>query len=73
MIMDTSRKGKYLGGLKHILVLGEDRLEFRMYKGCLNHLNGMKFGNNSRMTFSEEIFHSVGTMIYGDPAMMPWN
>jgi hypothetical protein len=48
-------------GLKHNLVLGEDRLEVRMYRGCLNRLNGMKLGNNARMTFSEEIFHSVGT------------
>jgi hypothetical protein len=30
MIMDTSRRGKSLGGLKHSLVLGEDRLDVGM-------------------------------------------
>jgi hypothetical protein len=61
MIMDTLRRGKSLGDLKHNLVLGEDRLEARMDKGCFNLLNGKKLGNNSRMTFSKELFHSVGT------------
>jgi hypothetical protein len=61
MIMDTSSRGKSLGGLKHNLVLGEDKLEVKMDRGCLNHLNGMKLRNNARMAFSDEIFHSVGT------------
>jgi hypothetical protein len=61
MIMDTLRRGKFLRGLKHNLMLGEDKLEAGMYRGCLNHLNGMKLGKNARLTFSEEIFHSVGT------------
>jgi hypothetical protein len=60
MIMDTSRRGKSLGGLKHGLVLGEDRLEVRMDKGFLNRLNGKKLGKIARMTFSEELFHLVG-------------
>jgi hypothetical protein len=61
MIMDTPRRGNSLRGLKYSLLLGEDRLEFGMYRGCLNHLNGMKLGNNSRMTFSKDLFHSMGT------------
>jgi hypothetical protein len=54
-------KVETLGGLKHNLVLGEDRLEVWMDIGCFNYMNGLKLGNNSRMTFSEEIFHLVGT------------
>jgi hypothetical protein len=61
MIMDTMRRGKSLGGLKHSLVLGEDRLEVGIYRGCVNCLNGMKSRNNARMTFSKDFFHSVGT------------
>ena len=53
-------KGKSLGGLKHSLVLGEDRLDVGMDRGCFNHLNGMKLGDNARMTFSKELFHSAG-------------
>jgi hypothetical protein len=40
-----------MGSVKNILVLGEYILEFGMQKGCLNCLNGMELGNNSRMTF----------------------
>jgi hypothetical protein len=46
--------------MKHNLVLGRDRLEIMMYRGCLNHLNGMKLGNNDRMTFYEEVLNSMG-------------
>jgi hypothetical protein len=44
-------KGKSMGSGKNSLVFGEDRLEVRMHKGCLNCLNGMELGNNARMTF----------------------
>jgi hypothetical protein len=42
-------------------VFGEDRLEVRMHRGCLNFLNGMELGNSSLVTFFEELFHSMGT------------
>jgi hypothetical protein len=60
MLMDTVGRGKSMGGVKNILVSGEYRLEVRMHKGCLNNLNRMELGNNSRMTFFEKLFHSVG-------------
>jgi hypothetical protein len=44
-----------------------------MYRGCLNRLNGMKLGNNSRMTFSKDIFHSVGIDGLSDLVVMPSN
>jgi hypothetical protein len=49
------------GGLKHNLLVGEDILEVEMYTRGLNYMNGMKLGNNSRITFFEELFHLVGT------------
>jgi hypothetical protein len=51
MIMNTMGRGKSMGSGKNSLVFGEDRLEVRMHKGCLNCLNGMELGNNARMTF----------------------
>jgi hypothetical protein len=61
MIMDAMGRGKFLGSGKNNLVSGEDRLEVGMHRGCLNGLNGVELGNNSRMTLFEEIFHSMGT------------
>jgi hypothetical protein len=40
--------------------VGEDRLKVGMHKGCINNLNGVEFGNNSRMTLFEELFPSMG-------------
>jgi hypothetical protein len=51
MIMNTMGRGKSMGSGKKKLVLGDNRLEVRMHRGCLNCLNGMELGNNSRMTF----------------------
>jgi hypothetical protein len=51
MIMDTTRRGKFLGSGKNNLVSGEDRLEVAMHRGCLNGLDGVELGNNSKMTF----------------------
>jgi len=53
--------GNSTGSGKNNLVLGEDRLEFMMHRGCLNYLNGMELGNDARMTFFEDLFHSMGT------------
>jgi hypothetical protein len=39
----------------------EDGLEVQRYKGCLSRLYGMELGNNSIMTFSDHIFHVMGT------------
>jgi hypothetical protein len=61
MIMDSTRRGKGFGDGKTNLVVGEDRLEVGMHKMCLNNMNGVELGYNSRMTFLEEIFHVMGT------------
>jgi hypothetical protein len=61
MIMNTMGRGKSMASGKNDLDFGEDRLEVRMHKGCIDCLNGMELGNNSLMTFFEEIFHSMGT------------
>jgi hypothetical protein len=61
MIMNTMGRGKSMGSGKNSLVFGYDRLEVMMHGGCLNCLNGMELGNNARMTFFEEFFHSMGT------------
>jgi hypothetical protein len=50
-----------MGSGKHDLVFGEDRLEVRMHRRCIDWLNSMELGNNSLMTFFEELFHSMGT------------
>jgi hypothetical protein len=47
MIMNTMGRGKSMGSGKTRLVFGEDRLEVRMHRGCLNCLNGMELCNNS--------------------------
>ena len=61
MIMNTIGRGKSLGSGKNKLVFGYHRLEVRMHGGCLNFLNGMELGNNTRMTFFKNPFHSMGT------------
>jgi hypothetical protein len=61
MIMDSMVRGKFFGGGKNNLVEGEDRLEVGMHKMCLNYMNGVELGYNSRMTFFEEFFHVMGT------------
>jgi hypothetical protein len=46
MIMNTTERGKSMGSGKNELVFGEDILEVRMHRGCLDCLNGMELGNN---------------------------
>jgi hypothetical protein len=60
MIMDSTRRGKFFGGGKNNLVEGEDRLEVRMQKRCLNSLNGVDLGYNSLMIYFEDLFHAMG-------------
>ena len=48
MIMDSMGKRKFFGGGKNNLVEGEDRLEVRMKKRCLNSMNGVELGNSSK-------------------------
>jgi hypothetical protein len=73
MIMNTTRRQKSLRSGKNSLMFGEDRLEVKMHKGCLNRLNGMELRNNTRLAFLEEIFHAMGTDDSGEPTMRPWN
>jgi hypothetical protein len=42
MIMDTTRRGKFLGSGKNKLMEGKDILEVGMHRGCLNILNGVE-------------------------------
>ena len=51
MIMDAMGRGKFFGGGKNNLVVGEDRLEVGMHRMCLNSMNGVELGYNSQMTF----------------------
>jgi hypothetical protein len=51
MIMNTTRRRKSLGSGKNSLVFGDDTLEVKRHRMCLNLLNRMEFGNNVRMTF----------------------
>ena len=60
-IMDATGRGNFFGGGKNNLVVGEDRLEVKMHKRCLNIMNGVDLAYNYRMTFFEEIFHAMGT------------
>jgi hypothetical protein len=51
MIMDSMRRGKFLGSGKNNLVAGKDRLEVGMHRGFINNMNGVELGYNSQMTF----------------------
>jgi hypothetical protein len=55
------------------ILFGDDNLEARMHRGWLNFLNGMELGNNIGVTFLEDIFHPMGTVISGEPTASPWN
>jgi hypothetical protein len=61
MIMNTMRRRKSLRSEKNRLMFGEDSLEVRMHRGCLNYLNGMELSNYIEVTFIEDIFHVMGT------------
>jgi hypothetical protein len=47
MIMDSTGRGKLFGSGKNNLVAGEDRLEVKMQKMCLNNINGVELGYNA--------------------------
>jgi hypothetical protein len=47
IIMNTMGRGKSLRSGKNKLVFGEDILEVRMHRGCLNCLNIMELGSNT--------------------------
>jgi hypothetical protein len=61
MIMNTMGRRESLGSGKNHLMFREDGLEVLWHRGCLNGLYGMELGNNSRMTFFEQLFHAMGT------------
>jgi hypothetical protein len=61
MIMNTTRRRNSLRSGKNSLMFGEDSLEVRMHRGCLNRLNRMELRNNTRVSFLEDIFHVMGT------------
>jgi hypothetical protein len=41
MTMNNIGRGKSMGSIKNDLVFGEDILEVRMHRGCLDYLNGI--------------------------------
>jgi hypothetical protein len=61
MIMNTMRRKKSLRSGKNNLVFGENSLEVRMHRGCLNRVNRMELRNNTRVAFIDDIFHAMGT------------
>jgi hypothetical protein len=61
MIMNTTGRRESLGSGKNHLMFREDGLEVLWHKGCLSFLYGMELGNNTRMTFFEQLFHAMGT------------
>jgi hypothetical protein len=61
MIMNFTGRRKSLGIGKNNLMFREDGLEVGNHRGCLSCVNGMELCNNVRMTFSEDIFHAMGT------------
>jgi hypothetical protein len=50
MIMNTTGRRNSLGSGKNSLMLGEDGLDVRRHKGCINGVNGMELCNNVGMT-----------------------
>jgi hypothetical protein len=61
MIMNTTRRQKSPRSGKNSLVFGENNLEVRMHRGCLNCVNRMKLSNNVGVAFLKEFFHAMGT------------
>jgi hypothetical protein len=53
MVMVIAGGRKASGILENSVVLGKDRLEVGVHRGCLNCLNGMELGDDTRMTFFE--------------------
>jgi hypothetical protein len=61
MIMNTMGRRESFGSGNNHLMFREDGLEVLRHIGCLSCLYGMELGNNSRMTFFEQLFHVMGT------------
>jgi hypothetical protein len=61
MRMNTTGRRESHGSGKDHLMFRKDGLEVLQHRGCLCCLYGMDLGNNTRMTFFEEIFHAMGT------------
>ena len=59
--MNTMGRRKSPGGGKNSLVFGDDTSEVKIHRWALNFLDRVELGNNARMTFFENIFHSMGT------------
>ena len=61
MIMNTTGRKESSGGGKYHLIFRKDGLVVLQHRGCLYFLYGMELGNNTRMTFFEQLFHAMGT------------
>jgi hypothetical protein len=61
MIMNTVRRRESLGSGKYHFMFRKEGLEVLGYQGCLHGLYGMELGSDTIMTFSEHLFHAMGT------------
>jgi hypothetical protein len=61
MIMNTMGRREFLGSGKYHLMFRKDGLGVLRHQGCLYCLYDMELGNNTRMTFFEQLFHAMGT------------
>jgi hypothetical protein len=57
MIMNTVGRRESLGSGKYHFMFRKEGLEVMRYRGCLHSLYGMDLGNDTRMTFFEQLFH----------------
>jgi hypothetical protein len=58
MIMNIMMRKSLRSGKKNFL-FGENSLEFRMHRGCLNHVNRVELKNNTGVEFLEDVFHAM--------------
>jgi hypothetical protein len=61
MIMNTMGRRESMGSGKDHLMFINDGLEVLRHRGCLCCLYGMELGNNTIMTFFEQIFNAMET------------
>jgi hypothetical protein len=59
--MNTVGRRESLGSGKYHLMFRNEGLEVLQHWGCLCFLYGMELGNDTRMTFFEQLFHVMGT------------
>jgi hypothetical protein len=61
MIMNTMGRRESLGSGNYHLMFIKDGFQVLWHRGFLCYLYGMELGNNTIMTFFEQLFHPMGT------------